>query len=166
MYRNILIIICSVSSILNIIYNQLPLIYNINISYINNICNDTHLNNTNINNTNINNTNINNTNLNYTNINNTNLNNTNNICNDSNIYCSNWSKYNECIANPIYMLNNCKKSCDTCNLNSSNIDKLAKIYSNICIDLNNMCINWTMQGECQKNPMYMLERCKKSCKVC
>jgi uncharacterized protein YjbI with pentapeptide repeats len=211
MYQNILIIICSVSSILNIIYNQPPFIYNINITYINNICNDTHLNYTNINNsnlnytninnsnlnytninnsnlnytninnTNLNYTNINNTNLNYTNINNTNLNYTNinntnicndtninntNICNDTNIYCSNWSKYNECIANPIYMLNYCKKSCETCNISSSNIDKIIKIYSNMCIDLNNNCVNWTIQGECQKNPSYMLERCKKSCKVC
>jgi hypothetical protein len=134
--------------------------------------NDTKINDTKINNSKINNSNINNSYINDTTIYisiiayiNTNINNTN-ICNDSNIYCSNWSKYNECIANPVYMLNYCKKSCDTCNINSFNIDKIIKIYSNMCIDLNNNCINWTMQGECQKNPNYMLARCKKSCKVC
>ena len=64
------------------------------------------------------------------------------------------------------MLNYCKKSCNTCYINSSNIDKIIKTYSNMCIDLNDNCINWTMQDECKKNPNYMLERCKKSCKVC
>jgi len=35
-----------------------------------------------------------------------------------------------------------------------------------CTDENNYCQYWSSIGECQKNPAYMLVKCKKSCKVC
>lgn len=35
-----------------------------------------------------------------------------------------------------------------------------------CIDINELCPDWALEGECQKNPEYMLQYCKKSCNVC
>lgn len=35
-----------------------------------------------------------------------------------------------------------------------------------CIDVHKDCEFWASIGECNKNPTYMLENCKKSCEVC
>lgn len=35
-----------------------------------------------------------------------------------------------------------------------------------CVDKNSQCGGWAAIGECTKNPDYMLENCKKSCKKC
>lgn len=35
-----------------------------------------------------------------------------------------------------------------------------------CFDNNWMCDSWAKNGECQKNPRYMVPNCKKSCKKC
>jgi len=48
------------------------------------------------------------------------------------------------------MLQNCAKSC--------------KIYANTNFaDDNPNCLGWAKQGECQKNPDYMLKFCKRHC---
>ncbi|XP_052103421.1 uncharacterized protein LOC127736896 [Mytilus californianus] len=35
-----------------------------------------------------------------------------------------------------------------------------------CLDKNKKCPKWSSNGECHKNPKYMLFNCQKSCKVC
>lgn len=35
-----------------------------------------------------------------------------------------------------------------------------------CVDKNESCHDWFLKGECLINPDYMLENCRKSCKVC
>ncbi|EED92177.1 hypothetical protein THAPSDRAFT_262636, partial [Thalassiosira pseudonana CCMP1335] len=35
-----------------------------------------------------------------------------------------------------------------------------------CIDTNEGCEKWALDGECDINLAYMLEECKRSCKVC
>lgn len=35
-----------------------------------------------------------------------------------------------------------------------------------CIDGDERCSGWAIQGECAKNPTYMLATCRKSCKSC
>ncbi|CAI7776647.1 unnamed protein product, partial [Closterium sp. NIES-53] len=35
-----------------------------------------------------------------------------------------------------------------------------------CIDANAFCPSWAASGECEKNPAYMHESCRKSCKQC
>ena len=35
-----------------------------------------------------------------------------------------------------------------------------------CIDEHNMCAQWALIGECKSNPNFMLEKCKKSCRIC
>lgn len=38
--------------------------------------------------------------------------------------------------------------------------------SSECFDNNNNCVDWARGGECEANPGYMLEFCKRSCEVC
>ena len=40
------------------------------------------------------------------------------------------------------------------------------MVSELCQDENSMCAAWARNGECTKNPMYMLNNCKKSCNNC
>jgi hypothetical protein len=35
-----------------------------------------------------------------------------------------------------------------------------------CKDEGEFCVDWAAQGECDNNPDYMHESCKKSCKLC
>ena len=35
-----------------------------------------------------------------------------------------------------------------------------------CVDTHNMCAFWAKEGECQNNPGYMLNSCRKSCNTC
>lgn len=35
-----------------------------------------------------------------------------------------------------------------------------------CADKNDQCQEWAFFGECDKNPGFMKENCKRSCKIC
>ena len=35
-----------------------------------------------------------------------------------------------------------------------------------CVDLNDSCLDWATDGECEKNPGYMIKDCPRSCNVC
>ncbi|KAM7450278.1 prolyl 4-hydroxylase [Porites harrisoni] len=39
-------------------------------------------------------------------------------------------------------------------------------FSDSCYDDDYRCVKWAKNGECQKNPGYMLENCRQSCEVC
>lgn len=58
-----------------------------------------------------------------------------------------------------------------CTLNQSGWEKWMKdncceACSSSCRDENTSCQMWANRGECKKNPSYMLNNCKKACKVC
>merc|ERR1712243_155755 len=57
----------------------------------------------------------------------------------------------------------CNGDCDwcqnSCQLKTSN-------HCSECADDNSNCASWARDGECQKNPGYMLVSCKRSCNVC
>jgi len=40
------------------------------------------------------------------------------------------------------------------------------LHGGPCVDMNEFCPSWASGGECQRNPNYMLEKCKKSCDMC
>lgn len=42
----------------------------------------------------------------------------------------------------------------------------SKLDATGCGDLNEQCTEWAFFGECEKNPAFMLETCKKSCGEC
>nr|XP_006819343.1 PREDICTED: uncharacterized protein LOC102810139 [Saccoglossus kowalevskii] len=114
-------------------------------------------------------------------------------CIDLNQRCEHWASIGECQKNPEYMLQHCKKSCDQCEEEITTLQTLTEEpitpplppFSTAgpitpplppkptteeplgdCIDLNPNCAYWASIGECQKNPEYMLQSCKKSCDQC
>jgi len=46
--------------------------------------------------------------------------------------------------------------------NSTHVDK----FATNCYDDDYRCIKWAKNGECEKNPDYMLKNCRQSCEVC
>merc|ERR1719225_1532051 len=91
-------------------------------------------------------------------------------CTDGNQNCQNWANNGECGANPSWMLENCRKSCGACP-NPTPAPTQAPTQAPTpapqpCIDDNQNCENWANNGECEANPTWMLENCRKSCGVC
>jgi len=41
-----------------------------------------------------------------------------------------------------------------------------QFQSSLCVDRNRFCASWARNGECQKNPNYMLVSCRRSCRAC
>jgi prolyl 4-hydroxylase len=35
-----------------------------------------------------------------------------------------------------------------------------------CVDLDKGCDGWAFDGECEKNPVFMLKQCRMSCNAC
>ena len=53
---------------------------------------------------------------------------------------------------------NCRESCDLCLGGDS--------ANSNCTNNNKYCNAWAKNGECTKNPNYMLKDCKKACDAC
>ena len=89
-------------------------------------------------------------------------------CQDLNEQCAAWASQGECNINPSYMVHNCQKSCNLCGVDDLNalIPAAVPTCSGSCTDQNQHCQNWASVGECQSNPGYMNQFCKKSCGVC
>ena len=57
-------------------------------------------------------------------------------------------------------------------MKSDNIKRCTYMYiallffTSACKDENERCKSWALNGECEKNPKYMLFNCSKSCGVC
>jgi hypothetical protein len=75
-------------------------------------------------------------------------------CIDANDSCSIWKNAGECTNNPVYMLENCKLSCNVCSENVT------------CEDSDDRCDLWAKAGECENNPNYMFLNCKQACGQC
>ncbi|XP_074658082.1 uncharacterized protein LOC141911033 [Tubulanus polymorphus] len=73
-------------------------------------------------------------------------------CEDNHGSCAQWAKDEECKKNPVYMLINCKKSCELCKQE--------------CKDESKSCTSWAIQGKCYEKPFQMMFKCQKACKVC
>jgi len=86
-------------------------------------------------------------------------------CSDSNQNCASWAENGECKKNPDYMLVNCCKSCDAgTKVTTTTTTTTKATTTSSCTDSNNNCASWAENGECKKNPDYMLVNCCKSCK--
>ena len=90
-------------------------------------------------------------------------------CTDSNVNCASWASSGECKKNPGYMSNICKASCQKCSLEGFTTTKKSDNSSTAttkksCIDrVPEDCPYWASNGECDKNPKYMLPNCAGSC---
>ena len=112
-------------------------------------------------------------------------------CIDTNEQCPDWASSGECQKNPQYMLIHCRKSCGSCiSLDSTQIapDESTReqvLYKLIetqeyqhhqaertvetlktCINYEEMCTQWSLTGECDRNPAFMHRVCAPACKTC
>jgi hypothetical protein len=107
--------------------------------------------------------------------------------------CVHWATHGSCKRNPGYMLPNCAKSCRNAehlmSIRAKRIAKEAEERAKVAkaiadkrardlialrkrqayekanpVDKNKWCSTWARNGECKKNPGYMLNFCAKSCK--
>jgi prolyl 4-hydroxylase len=95
------------------------------------------------------------------------------LCKDKDPDCSEFADRGECDKNPSWMLDNCKKSCGACETAGQNhngdqeeAEGNGGQDDGVCKDNHKNCEFWAEEGECKQNPKYMLENCKKACKVC
>lgn len=87
----------------------------------------------------------------------------NNIWNDGE--CDGWAQTGECDINPLWMKENCKKSCKTCGGGGGGTEKPdpAKCDNKWG---DQKCQGWANSGECEANPIWMKKWCKKACREC
>ncbi|XP_059148413.1 zinc metalloproteinase nas-13-like [Physella acuta] len=75
-----------------------------------------------------------------------------NIWNDTD--CEPWAKRGECDRNPVWMKENCRKSCKRCPQDCKNFQN------------DTDCESRAKNGECKTNQTWMAENCKKACNLC
>jgi len=76
-------------------------------------------------------------------------------CEDSHPSCYSWAQSGECDANPVWMGDNCKKSCGTCDGGSGTT----------CVDNDENCYPWAQAGYCETN-QHTKDNCPRSCGLC
>ena len=114
-------------------------------------------------------------------------------CEDTDERCPDWGRNGECRSNPQYMLVYCRKSCESCISGHAGVAQIApdpsirkeviqklmdtQIYLknqadfkakilHTCKNQNNMCAQWSVQGECESNASWMAANCAPACKKC
>ncbi|ELU08301.1 hypothetical protein CAPTEDRAFT_185959, partial [Capitella teleta] len=86
-------------------------------------------------------------------------------CKDTAEYCGPWANLGYCGSGSRfaeYMKQNCAKTCGYCTGGNGGGGGGAVT----CSDGHANCAYWTSIGECSRNPAWMLENCKKSCRQC
>mmetsp|Transcript_20650 Transcript_20650/g.29573 ORF Transcript_20650/g.29573 Transcript_20650/m.29573 type:complete len:507 (-) Transcript_20650:1616-3136(-) len=86
-------------------------------------------------------------------------------CTDKHKNCATWATAGDCTGESSgYVSAYCPKSCNTCD------DLAAKASSNadidICKDDHYQCAEWSGMGECDANPGYMRNFCRRACLEC
>ncbi|XP_069993615.1 zinc metalloproteinase nas-4 isoform X2 [Penaeus vannamei] len=86
-------------------------------------------------------------------------------CKDTNMFCKEWSQLGECTKNAPYMSLFCKNSCGVCD-DPEPEPEPGPTKPKKCKNQNKHCKEWASNGQCRVNPAYMLDKCKKACRVC
>ncbi|CAL1538843.1 unnamed protein product [Lymnaea stagnalis] len=68
--------------------------------------------------------------------------------------CAEWASAGECTANPVWMKENCRRSCKKC------IGACSNVWPE------EDCKRWAQNGECVRNKKWMEDSCQKSCNAC
>ena len=76
-------------------------------------------------------------------------------CSDDHESCGDFALRGECLANPDWMHENCRRSCGLCSLDEIDDDE-------DCNDMHSNCPTWASRMECFTNPAYMSRACPKS----
>ncbi|RCN30618.1 shTK domain protein [Ancylostoma caninum] len=91
-------------------------------------------------------------------------------CCDKDPSCAQWASNGECSRNPEWMLSNCQLSCHNCKTDSNKPATRTSLCGtgkeSNCCDKDRSCAQWASYGECDKNPKFMLSKCKLSCNAC
>lgn len=83
------------------------------------------------------------------------------LCRDLTAECAVWKRKGECDMNPVFMKENCRRSCDLCSKDAKVADVLC---SNMVADSD--CEYWSTTGECDANPAFMRSNCAAACGYC
>merc|ERR1719221_1867116 len=89
-------------------------------------------------------------------------------CTDDDASCEAWAAMGECENNPAFMLASCRLSCGVCSGPPTPVPTPATTQAPTpsCTDDNASCEAWAAMGECENNPVFMLDSCRLSCGVC
>lgn len=89
---------------------------------------------------------------------------------DQHAHCGQWAARGECLNNPKFMMMECAYSCSELAKNMEGKESVAlgapstlSPSSVPAQDKSEYCHEWSLAGECQANPVFMLKECPKSC---
>lgn len=94
---------------------------------------------------------------------------------DAHEQCGYWASIGECERNARYMIKSCPAACGECKADAGIIPEDTvtggtsdgeTMEEGQCKDMHEKCDSWAREGECDKNPKYMLLNCMKSCLNC
>ena len=81
--------------------------------------------------------------------------------------CSSWAEAGECEVNRVYMQKNCRRSCGDVRLRRSTSSSTISEDGGVEWRGGSAeCGRWAAQGECERNPKFMHESCRRSCGLC
>ncbi len=86
-------------------------------------------------------------------------------CQDKHVHCAHWAGTGQCLANPMYMLHHCQKSCGRCGQAKAENLKEMTSWMSSCKDYHPSCSRWAMRGECPRHWLYMSLTCRASCRL-
>jgi len=80
--------------------------------------------------------------------------------------CSSLTENGECEKNPGFMKYACPLSCKMCDEFKSSMTTKEEKGTDLCIDHDPQCKDWSGMGECEYNPNFMRKECPRSCFQC
>ena len=87
--------------------------------------------------------------------------------------CAGWAKERHCERNRRFMASSCRSACGWCGIEDASSSGTGAGQGQgqgqgpaACVDEDIKCETWVAQGECTRNPGFMLAECHRSCGAC
>ncbi|CAJ0937455.1 unnamed protein product, partial [Mesorhabditis belari] len=99
-------------------------------------------------------------------------------CADRHFSCVSWAQSGECLNNPIWMAENCRRSCNQCQQTRATACRNPQVFakpapgtikcngSTECYNKNACCPYWASRSVCKRKPEFMNCNCRVSCGLC
>jgi len=91
---------------------------------------------------------------------------------DNDPRCCDWARQRQCNENPFWMRPNCRHACGTGEFEKNSTTYYTSKVAFECnpnspqqVDNSPQCCQLAQQGQCDSNPVYMRQNCKRSCGV-